>query len=437
MRSSSRQKRQTKQGSALLYVLLLLSLILILGASLVSLAGLSGKQTTTEMAYQQAYFSAKSGLELILQEFSSASEDSMKEQQLRTMAINTAVNQTQPVAVTLPSSAKMGELSAVMTCLERDEDYKACSLFKIAVTATVQGKTRTVSANAKATFISGLAEVKTPILTMQDPEEFMEDKDDSVTILDQDGNALEAVEDIVTQIEGKGINDKQELTQEAWQAFVKMVDDLYSLSEKRDSLPLCKSNGEFNRSCLFEQIHDDEKNKYWFENDSENLFMLMQFKSHQNSYQFNDFEFITFGEKGYVYTVILDDPVESKDNDLEIDFSHTIFQDFDKDKAGTFLFIYLGNRDLELEFSNGNDALSKRADFKGWIIAPNAEVKIENDDYREGYYLQGGIIAKEVELEDQCSIQYEEPSDTVKALVGAIMGGTTESFTMKWWAVYD
>lgn len=435
MRSSNRQKRQKKQGSALLYVLLLLSLILILGASLVSLAGLSGKQTTTEMAYQQAYFSAKSGLDLVLQEFSSASQDSVKEQQLRMIAINTTVNQTQPIAIMLPSSAQMGELSAEMTCLERDEDFRACSLFKIAVTATVQGKTRTVSANAKATFIR-LADFKTPILTLQDPDEFMEDMDDSVTILNEYDKILTHRDDIVTQIEGKGINEDKELTHEAWQSFVKTVDGLYSLSEKRRSLPLCRSEGTLNRSCLFEQITDKE-NKYWFENDAENLFMLMQLKSNQNSYQFNNFEFITLNEKGYVYTVILDDPTENKDHDLEIDFSHTVFQNYNEDKSETFLLIYIGNRDLELEFSNGSGGSPKKADFNGWIIAPHAEVKIENDDNKDGYYLQGGIVAKAVELEDNTIIQYEEPSDTVKALVGSIMGSTTDSFTMKWGAVYD
>lgn len=408
-------------------VLLLLALVLLLGASTIALAGISGKQTASEINYQQAYTSAKSALEIIIGQFEKAKTDNELQEDFTALAKSMALDDQKEIGITLPPE-EMGTANATLTCIEYSDSRGACSLMKVSVTATYKNKSRTVSANMKATFIDNLAQITTPLTTFMEQPDF--EPNGAGKYYDDNGNMLHDEDEILTVIDSELMEDGA-FTVAGQRSFDELIEELYEIKE--DKLVPCKKN-DINASCLLNMPYYDSYFKYELSGKERNV-MLMRYKDWVNSTQLQSGEFtVKDAEEGTAYTLLLKDESLSSGN-LVFELGEKMQFVDDGDVRSPFLLLYNGKRPLEIRMYSQDTECS----FNGWILAPNSSVSIVNNlsNGNNGYTIHGGVIAKEFKMEGNNFIYYVPPSFEVQALMGIFEGGSSDQYKMEWRAIYD
>lgn len=408
-------------------VLLLLALVLLLGASTIALAGISGKQTASEINYQQAYTSAKSALEIIIGNFEKAKTDSELQEDFTNLAKSMALNDQKQIGITFPTE-EMGTASATLTCIEYNDGRGACSLMKVSVTASYKKKSRTVSANIKATFIDNLAEITTPLTTFVEQPDF--DIKGSAKYHDINGDKINKIDEVLTVIDSDLMEDGA-FTVVGQRSFDKLIQELYEINE--DELVPCKKN-DINASCLLNLPYYDSNFEYELSAKERNV-MVMPYKNWVNSTQFQYGNFIVKdAQEGTAYTLLLIDESLSSGN-LVFELGEKMQFIADGDVRSPILLLYNGKRPLEIHLYSQDTECS----FNGWILAPNSSVSIINakSNGNDGYAIHGGVIAKEFKMEGKNSIYFVPPSFEVQALMGFIENGSSDQYKMEWRAIYD
>ncbi len=447
-------KNAGKKGFGLVYVILILALVLILGTSVVSLAGQTYKRTYTEINYEQAYISARSGLNVIVQTFKEGSEKGKESRaELLSFAKKLALESETVIGVDLPSN-DMGEIEATAKCLEIDSTSNACKLIKVTVTATYKERTATVSANLVGHFIDEYEELENAVTVL---DSFKIDK--LATVLDSQGNIIDSEKEKDKMYSVLDTSDAEYFDQSTKSTTAKMdavvlntINKMYKINIA-NSLSSC-SVAITNESCLL----SSPNNSYKFKNsrpsyaDSDPLNPMNEYASNFAVIKYdNNNSSITISKN--IYSTQTTDPSQGLLYGLYIDTgsssaqSYTLeltadtkFIDENDQIKESFIIIYLGSKPLNLLFNISNNGA--KFTFHGWVFAPNADIEFSGHNQNVGIEfvsIQGGVIGKNVNLNKNVNMQYAAPSPQLTQLFTALKAHieSNEKKSIMWSVSYE